>query len=340
MKNSGVLRGLAIIGLVMLTWSVRAQVEEVRWLTICEAEKQYKELAKPYLFDFYTDWCGWCKHMDKTTYADPIVASFINRYFYPVRINAESSDTVVFGGKAYAPVKNGNKAISSLALEMLGGKLSYPTTVFLYEPGKINMVVPGYLEVPKMQGFLVYFIENAWQSVNINNFLADFEQVFGASAVKEPHPVAYWTAFEDLEKRQREQKRKTLLFLEGSWNNSSKMMERVVFPDSLFAAEAQEHFYCLRLDAQSMDTITFMTHTFHNAGPQNNNLHQLAIALSDKILKVPSVFIFDEEGKLMENLSYYMDCERGRMVLDYIGNNAFKDMSWSDYLKMRVKETL
>ena len=340
MKNSGVLKGFVMIGMLLLTWGAHAQVEEIRWLTVSDAEKQFKEQAKPYLFDFYTDWCGWCKHMDKTTYADPVVASFVNRYFYPVRVNAESADTIVFGGKVYAPVQNGNKSISSLALEMLGGKLSYPTTVFLYEPGKINMVVPGYLEVTKMQGFLVYFIENAWQSANINEFLTDFEKVFGAGAMKEPTPVTYWTAFGDLDKRQREQKKKTLLFLEGSWNNSSKMMERVVFSDSLFAAEAQDHFYCLRLDAQAKDTITFMTHTFQNAGPQNNNLHQLAIALSDKILKVPSIYIFDEEGKLMENLSYYMDRERGRMVLDYIGNDTFKNMSWTDYLKMREKETL
>lgn len=29
-------------------------------------------------------------------------------------------------------------------------------------------------------------------------------------------------------------------------------------------------------------------------GKENNNLHQLAIALSDKILRVPSIYIFDE----------------------------------------------
>lgn len=332
---------LIVLGLlVLLAGGLRAQDEEVKWLTLAEAEKQNKEQAKPYLFDIYTDWCGWCKHMDKTTYSDPVVISMINRYFYPVRINAESADTVVFKGKVYAPVKNGSKYINSLAVEMLGGKLSYPTTVFQYEPGKVNLVVPGYLELAKMEGFLVYFVENAWQSVGINEFLADFEQVFGAKADTEPRPVTYWTPFEELAKKQQEHKKKTLLFLSGSWNNSSKMMERVVLPDSLFAAEALEHYYCVHLDAQSVDTITFMTHTFCNAGPQNNNLHQLAIALSDKVLKVPSIYIFDENGKLMENLSYYMDRQRGRMVLDYIGNDTFKDMSWADYVKMRGKETL
>ncbi len=40
-----------------------AQEEEIHWLTIPEAEEQYRKQPKPYVFDFYTDWCGWCKHV-------------------------------------------------------------------------------------------------------------------------------------------------------------------------------------------------------------------------------------------------------------------------------------
>lgn len=328
------------ISLILLLSAASQAQEEVHWLTLAEAEKQCKDKPKPYLFDFYTDWCGWCKHMDKTTYTDPVVISFINNHFYPVRINAESADTLVFKYKIYAPVKNGGKSVSSFAIEMLGGKLSYPSTVFIYEPAKINFVVPGYLEIVKMQGFLVYFIENAWQSTHINDFLPDFESVFGAGAEKRQDGADYWISFQELTEKQQEHKKKTLLFLEASWNNSSRMMERVVFTDSLFAAEAREHFHCVRLDAQSRDTITFMTHVFHNAGSGNHNLHQLAIALSDKVLKVPGIYLFDEQGKLMESLFYYIDRNRGRLILDYIGNDIFKELSWEDYVKIRARETL
>ncbi|MDE6451126.1 MAG: DUF255 domain-containing protein, partial [Odoribacter sp.] len=93
-----------ILLLLVLSAGIRAQ-EEIRWLTLAEAEKLYKENPKPYLFDFYTVWCGWCKHMDKTTYADPVVISFVNTHFYPVKINAESADTLFFKDKVYAPVK-------------------------------------------------------------------------------------------------------------------------------------------------------------------------------------------------------------------------------------------
>lgn len=326
-----------LIFLLLLTGSVYVQAEEIKWLTIEEADKLSQEKPRPIVIDFYTDWCGWCKHMDKTTYADPVVISLINRYFYPVKIDAESSDTVKFRNKVYAPIKNGNKFASGLAVEMLGGKLAYPTTAFIYDKEKINLVVPGYIDAFKMQGFLIYFTENAYLSTNVNDFISDFEKVFGPD-VKDAETEPYWTAFRDLENKQKEKKKKILLFLNASWNNSSRMMERIVFPDSLFSELAQKHFYCLQLDVQSQDTLTFTSHHFGNAGADNNNLHQLAIALSDKILRVPSIYIFDEDEKLMERLYFYLDKERGRMILDFLGSDMYKEMPWPDYVKMKSKE--
>lgn len=243
--------------LLAIVWcaSLSAQEEKIHWLTLTEADKLYQENPKPLIIDFYTDWCGWCKRLDQTTYANPDVISFVNRYFYPVKVNAEGKDTLYFQNKVYAPVQNGSRTLSSLAIEMLNGKLSYPTTVFWHGKENVNLVVPGYLEVLKMEAFLVYFIENAYMSSNVNDFVSDFEKVFSAKNPDDKVVKNYWTDFKDLDDKQKQEKKKILLFMSASWNNSSRMMEREVFADSAFSELAQRYFYSLHLDVQSQDSI-------------------------------------------------------------------------------------
>jgi tetratricopeptide (TPR) repeat protein len=53
-----------------------------------EVLKQAKVESKHIFIDFYATWCGPCKRMDKNTFTDPSVASFLNANI-PVKLDAE-----------------------------------------------------------------------------------------------------------------------------------------------------------------------------------------------------------------------------------------------------------
>jgi thiol-disulfide isomerase/thioredoxin len=73
----------------------------INWLSIEEASVLYQKNPKPMFIDVYTDWCGWCKKMDASTFKDASIAQYLNSNFYAVKLNAETSDSLRFMGKTY-----------------------------------------------------------------------------------------------------------------------------------------------------------------------------------------------------------------------------------------------
>jgi len=88
--------------------------------------------------DVYTDWCGWCKKMDKTVYSDPAIVALSRQQVF-LKVNAEDR------GEG-----------QSFAREM--GVKGYPTTIVLDGQGGVLNVAQGYISSP--QAF-VQFVEQA-----------------------------------------------------------------------------------------------------------------------------------------------------------------------------------
>jgi thioredoxin-related protein len=78
-----------------------SQKEKIKWYTIEEAEKLIKGQPRPIIIDTYTDWCIWCKRMDKDTFSNEVVAEILATRFYPVKFNAEGKEKVTFQGKTF-----------------------------------------------------------------------------------------------------------------------------------------------------------------------------------------------------------------------------------------------
>ncbi len=65
-------RVLLLIGLVFTLISTTAAQEKVKWYSIEEAIQLASQEPRVLVIDVYTDWCGWCKRMDKQLLQTPL----------------------------------------------------------------------------------------------------------------------------------------------------------------------------------------------------------------------------------------------------------------------------
>lgn len=162
MKNS--IRLLSFLLLIFIASESHAQNDvEIKWYSFEDAVAESRKQPRKLFIDVYTHWCGWCKRMDATTFKDPEVVNYITKNYYPVKLDAETKDTIQFAGKSF--VYQAQYKANEIALSLMGGKMSYPTYIFLDEEFNMLSPVPGYLAPDAMMNVLKYFGEGIFKNV-------------------------------------------------------------------------------------------------------------------------------------------------------------------------------
>ena len=152
-----------------------SQEAVVKWYTVEEAEKLSKDNPRKWLIDVYTDWCGWCKTMDKKTFSHPVIAKYINENYYAVKLNAESRDSISFNGRTFKYMEQGGRGYQELAVGLLNGQMSFPSIAYLNEDLQLLGAVPGYKTPQSIEPLLNYIAENKFTSQSLEDYLKTFQ---------------------------------------------------------------------------------------------------------------------------------------------------------------------
>lgn len=91
-----IIYGILLIALISRVNAQTITFTSGDWETI---RKLAKEQNRFIFIDCYTEWCGWCKVMDKSTFKDSAVVSFMNEHFIMQKLDMEQPENALLGAK-------------------------------------------------------------------------------------------------------------------------------------------------------------------------------------------------------------------------------------------------
>ena len=182
---------IIIISLFMMLSSVYAQTAsntqknvaadsktanaKIKWYTMEEAIKQNKKHPKKIFIDVFTDWCGWCKKLDATTFTNPVIVKYMNEHFYAVKFNAETGDTIRFRDTTYTNRFFGSRNPHDLAVKLLNSRMGYPSLVLLDEKLNSLNLIQSYLMPHDLEVYLKYYGDNVYKKQTLQEYFATFQ---------------------------------------------------------------------------------------------------------------------------------------------------------------------
>lgn len=309
--------------------------EKVNWISFQEAIEKNKTEPRKIIVDVYTDWCGWCKRMDQTTFSNPEIAKYINQNYWAVKFDAEGNDTVTYQGQTYTnrpPVPTGGrmrKNTHPLAAKILNGRMSYPSLVYMDDSSNVIAPIGGYRDAKGIQPFLVYFVENLHKYADLQTFTEDFAQAFD-NRTPEDSLTINWISATDAFTRAEKEEKNILIFFYADWNVPSTIMTQVSFQDSVIAAYANDSFIPVRFNVVSSEKVVMGEHTFINQGKEHP-YHDFAVSLLNGNMETPVVVMLSPKKELITRTPGYFTNKNLEPILHYFNEGAYKTTKWTDY---------
>ncbi|MFC1876195.1 thioredoxin family protein [Thermodesulfobacteriota bacterium] len=81
----------------LLIWAVAVPVtaaDQIKWYSHEEGTALGMSESKKVFISFYADWCKFCQTMDRQTFQDAGIISYLNSHFISVKVNVEREKSV------------------------------------------------------------------------------------------------------------------------------------------------------------------------------------------------------------------------------------------------------
>jgi thioredoxin-related protein len=145
----------------------KAAGEKVQWLSFDAAVAKARKENKHLVVDVYTNWCGWCKVMDRQTYGNADVAAYLTANFALAKVNGESAAKLTWQGRS----------ISEREFAKAVGVNGYPSTYFMKPNADLLGGVAGYIKAPDMLIYTKYVHTKYYEKGKLQEFADSLRKV-------------------------------------------------------------------------------------------------------------------------------------------------------------------
>ncbi len=122
--------------------------ESIHWVDYDKGMSLAKEENKPVFLHFFTDWCGYCRKMERETFEKEDVIAALNGHFISIKVNADQYQDLV---RKY-------------------GVRGLPDNRFLDQNGNFIYRVPGYMEPLVFSFFMDYVTTGAYKNMSVKEY--------------------------------------------------------------------------------------------------------------------------------------------------------------------------
>ena len=187
MKKIKIILALILFStLVSFQNNVDEPKDEINWITIEEAIALQKEAPKKIIMDVYTNWCGPCKMLERYTFQNEDVVTYINENYYAVKFNAEGNDSVTYKDKTYSNPRydpaRANRRNSAHQFTRYLKVTGYPSLAFFDEQGNYITPITGFLKPRQIELYLKLFKTDKYKEMTtqeqFNEYYRSFKPTF------------------------------------------------------------------------------------------------------------------------------------------------------------------
>ncbi len=134
---------------------------EVEWHAFDVGMERAKKENKLLVIDFYTDWCHWCKVMDKDTYGNKDVMEYAKKNLILAKVNAETAEKFKYKDASY----------SGRELAMMFGVTGYPMTAFMSAEGEFLGKRAGFIPADEFNVVVKFLAEEWYKKMEYEEFV-------------------------------------------------------------------------------------------------------------------------------------------------------------------------